>query len=62
LIRIEVENDLCVGCKMGAHICPEMVLGMAGGYVPSIVRPEKCTLCLACEQQCPEGAIKVYKN
>ena len=62
MIRIEVDNDLCVGCKLCVHVCPEMVFGMAGGYVATVVRPEKCTLCLACEQQCPEEAIKLPRD
>ncbi|MFC1971096.1 ferredoxin family protein [Chloroflexota bacterium] len=62
MISIDIDNDLCVGCKLCAHICPEMVLAMAGGYVATVIRLEKCNLCMACEQQCPEDCLKVSEK
>lgn len=59
MIHIHIDNDLCVGCKFCALICPELVLSLSGGYVATVVNADKCTLCMDCERECPEDAIKV---
>ena len=61
MICIDINNDLCVGCKLCVHICPQMVLGMAGGYVATVINPNKCNLCMACENECSENAIRVME-
>ena len=62
MVQIEIDNVLCVGCKFCAHICPEMVLHMAGGYVATVINLEKCNLCMDCENECPENAITVREG
>ena len=62
MVRIDIDNDLCVGCKLCVHICPEMVLHMAGGYVATAINLDRCNLCMACEKDCPENAIKVTET
>ena len=62
MVRIDINNDLCVGCKLCAHICPEMVLGMAGGYVATVINLIRCNLCMACEKECPENAVTVSEE
>ena len=61
-IDISIDNDLCVGCRLCVLVCKPMVLGMAGEYVATVVDASKCNLCMDCEEQCPESAIKVQKN
>ena len=59
MASVSIDSDLCVGCKLCVHACPELVLGMAGGYVATVLDLTRCTRCLLCEEQCPEQAIKV---
>ncbi len=59
---IDIDTDACVGCKLCVHICPQMVLGMAGGYVATVIDDSRCDLCMACEEECPENAIKVGRQ
>ena len=59
LIKIDIDNDVCVGCKFCANICPEMVLHTAGGYVATVIDASRCNLCMVCQDECPEDAIKV---
>lgn len=62
MIHIDINNDLCVGCKFCALICPEMVLHLTGGYVATVINAQRCNLCLACERECPENAIRVREE
>ena len=61
MIRIDIDNDVCVGCKLCANICPQFVLHTAGGYVATVIDVNRCNLCMECENTCPESAIKVSK-
>lgn len=62
MVQIDINNDLCVGCKLCVHICPEMVLGMAGGYVANVIDVNRCSQCMVCERECPEEAIRVRER
>lgn len=62
MIQIDIDNDLCVGCKFCVHVCPEMVLALAGGYVATVIGLDRCNLCMNCEKECPESAIKVGRR
>jgi 2-oxoglutarate ferredoxin oxidoreductase subunit delta len=59
MASVSIDSDLCVGCKLCVHVCPDLVLGMAGGYVATVLDLSRCTRCLLCEEQCPEQAITV---
>jgi NAD-dependent dihydropyrimidine dehydrogenase PreA subunit len=36
-----------------------MVLGLDGEYVATVIDANRCNLCMACEQECPESAVKI---
>lgn len=59
MVQININNDLCVGCRLCVRICPEMVLHMTGAYVATVINLGRCTLCMTCEKECPEDAIEV---
>ena len=52
--------DKCTGCGTCVDACPSGVyeLDEAAGKT-KVVNPDDCVECLACEEQCPENAIKV---
>lgn len=62
LVKIDINTDFCVGCKLCTQVCPEVVLGMAGGYVATVIDVDRCNLCLLCEKECPEEAIRVEET
>lgn len=65
--RIEIDRELCKGCRYCVLACPENVIVIdeefnAGGYFPAkAAHPEKCTGCTVCAQVCPEVAIEVWR-
>jgi 2-oxoglutarate ferredoxin oxidoreductase subunit delta len=66
---IEVNEELCKGCKLCTTVCPKDLLAMAQdrftpkGYHPAeLVDPEhECTGCAICAVICPDAAITVYR-
>lgn len=59
------ERDLCKGCEMCVHACPEHVLEMSeemnakGYFVPWVAHPDACTGCRYCVLVCPDTAVQV---
>jgi formate hydrogenlyase subunit 6/NADH:ubiquinone oxidoreductase subunit I len=58
--------DLCVACGICMHACAfgsiEMThtgVGKMKKAYPALDRPDTCTGCRQCEQQCPVSAIAV---
>jgi 2-oxoglutarate ferredoxin oxidoreductase subunit delta len=59
--RISVKFEWCKGCKICVVVCEEGVLVMRDGKaVPGKI--EACTVCRACEEHCPDFAIRVEKG
>ncbi len=52
---IQINPDLCRGCKKCVSACPFGVLYMDGKMV--MLKPDECRGCLACVQSCPFQAI-----
>jgi polyferredoxin len=52
LRRIEL-NDACTGCGRCTRVCETAAI--RGGHLD----PSACTMCLACVDACPEGALEV---
>lgn len=59
----------CIGCRRCAQVCPNQCIqfvGVEGGLrqwgTPFITpRARSCTLCMACTQACPTGALEPIK-
>ena len=63
MIRIELREDGCRGCRMCVDICPTDVLTFdeaAGKARVSI--PEDCIGCLSCAYLCPSGTLQHYDH
>ena len=58
--------DQCTGCAQCATVCPNQCITMAGletgleGLATPVISPRwrACTLCMACTQICPTGALE----
>lgn len=62
--NVAVDLDLCIGDGACLDVCPEDVYELVdfGGNDKALpVRQEDCIECLACEDDCPEGAIKIFE-
>lgn len=65
MAKIEVDEDLCKGCRLCEIYCPQDVfersdeLNKKGIFPPVPVNEEKCVECRLCELICPEFAISV---
>ncbi len=53
----EIDVRKCNGCGECVAHCPGQAAGLVGGKAV-ILRPEDCDYCTACEELCPEGAIR----
>ncbi len=64
---IEIDAELCKGCKLCLAACPKEVIAIserlnASSYHPAHYLGEGCTGCALCFYACPEpGAIRVVK-
>jgi len=65
---IEIDYELCKGCKICMAFCPKDVICTsdklnAGGYLPASFDDDgECTGCTICALVCPEAAIEVYRG
>jgi len=50
-------EDLCVGCKCCAEVCPQGVWEIGDSCKAVLARQKDCTACRACLVQCKSGAI-----
>lgn len=60
MVKIEIDLEKCDGCGTCVDVCPVEVLEVKDGKAVA-VRPEECLVCMACEVQCPNNAIKVIE-
>lgn len=62
MIRINIDEETCLGDGICVDFCPYGVLEMKekdGRPVVDVVRLESCTACYTCVGQCPSRAIQV---
>lgn len=55
---VRIDHDLCEATGVCAAVCPEDVLEHARGHT-KVVRPEACTECWICVENCVSGAIEI---
>jgi ferredoxin len=55
-IPVKIDPDLCDATGVCAEVCPEDVLEHANG-VTLVVKPDACTECWICVENCISGAI-----
>jgi 2-oxoglutarate ferredoxin oxidoreductase subunit delta len=64
---IEINSELCKGCKLCIPVCPKEVIAISeklnsASYHPAYYLGQACTGCGLCFYACPEpGAIRVVK-
>jgi NAD-dependent dihydropyrimidine dehydrogenase PreA subunit len=64
---IEIDMELCKGCKLCISVCPKEVISISdklngSSYHPAQYAGQGCTGCALCFYACPEpGAIRVVK-
>jgi len=64
--KIEINQQLCKGCKYCVMSCPKGVITIEkkfnkmGYFTAHPENIEKCTGCALCAQMCPEIAIEVW--
>ncbi len=55
---LRFNSELCNNCIMCTSVCPHAVFER-NHHVVSLVSPENCMECGACQLNCPTGAISV---
>lgn len=54
--EIEVDAELCTGCRLCFQVCPKGVFSIES-MKAIVVKREECINCTACYTRCPTGAI-----
>ncbi len=56
--EVKIDREACENNQICVEVCPEDVFEVRSQRV-EVVRPESCTACWLCVQDCPAGAIEV---
>ncbi len=55
---ISIDHDICEGSGVCAMVCPEDVIDFQANK-PVLVKPQACTSCWICVENCASGAIEL---
>ena len=55
LVRVEVEEETCIGCGLCEEVCPMEAITVQNGV--AVIDYELCTACGQCQDVCPVDAI-----
>ena len=60
---VQIDSQKCNGCGLCTRTCPELVLerGAAPNRLAQVAKPGLCIGCMACEEDCPTRAIRVFR-
>jgi 2-oxoglutarate ferredoxin oxidoreductase subunit delta len=65
--RPAIDSELCKGCELCVHVCPEKVLQLSaransqGFHFAEYNIHGACSACKSCAIICPDSAIEIYK-
>ena len=59
MVRIQINTVVCRQCGLCALVCPQLVLEAEKRATPVVAHAGRCITCFTCEDECPEGAIRV---
>ena len=57
MVKILIDNNVCIGCGLCVHDCPMKVYAIKDGR-STVVNPDDCMQCLSCHEICPANAIE----
>ena len=57
-VRVQIDYDICTGCKQCHRSCVYGVFEWLDD-IPLVANPSECTACLDCEKNCPAQAINI---
>ncbi len=55
---VKIDYDLCDESGVCSEVCPESVIEFKSGH-PAVTKPEGCTECWICVENCVSGAIDI---
>jgi NAD-dependent dihydropyrimidine dehydrogenase PreA subunit len=58
MIDVKIDYETCENSEFCFEVCPEDVFEIKSQQVV-VVRPESCTSCWLCVQNCPTGAVTI---
>ena len=59
---VTLTAEICNGCGICVKTCPQMVFHQENvGKSPTLANEQRCFGCMACEEDCPRGAIVVHR-
>ena len=58
---VEMSGEACNACGLCVKLCPQIVFAVQNKEVV-VAHEERCFTCFTCEDECPQGSIRVVKE
>jgi NAD-dependent dihydropyrimidine dehydrogenase PreA subunit len=58
MVDVLIDRDLCEDSGYCLQVCPDDVFQMRAAQIV-VVKPENCSECWLCVQNCPSGAVSI---